>query len=130
MSKHKKHKKHKEKERTLDFNNIDVAQLAQMLSNIDIDKVSQELSKLNIDENVIKENNKENNKEDNLNIKDKDTKYLEHKTSRDKNNVAKAYEDDKTIKVLKAIKPMVNAQRCQIIDKIIQLYSIGRIINK
>jgi hypothetical protein len=41
-----------------------------------------------------------------------------------------ANNNTKSVELLNAIKPMVNAERSQLIDSIIQLYTISRIIKK
>ncbi|GAA0718027.1 hypothetical protein GCM10008905_04250 [Clostridium malenominatum] len=107
MSK-KKHRRKREENNNSDNNNNNIMDL---LNNIDEDQISSLLSNFNLG-NLGNLGNMNNSGINNNNI--------------NLNNVEK----DETLQLLYAIKPMVNAERGAIIEKIIQLYSIGRMLKK
>ncbi|PRR79104.1 hypothetical protein CLLI_11660 [Clostridium liquoris] len=121
MGKHKRHRKKENIERNNANNNNNNTEnnnsgnngsnnIMEMLNNIDEEQISSLLSSLNL-----------NNANAEANIEDDNTNTNANTSS---DNA------DKTLQILNAIKPMVNAERGDLIDRLIQLYSISRIINK
>lgn len=111
VGKHKKHRRNIEKS-NIDNNNINNStnsngnnNLMELLNNIDQEQISSLLSSLNLG-NINSAENNDSNSDTNRN------------------------DNDKTLQILNAIKPMVNAERGELIDRLIQLYTISRIINK
>lgn len=111
VGKHKKHRRNIEKSTINNDNIINSTNsngnnnLMELLNNIDQEQISSLLSSLNLG-NINSAENNDSNSDTNRN------------------------DNDKTLQILNAIKPMVNAERGELIDRLIQLYTISRIINK
>lgn len=85
------------------LNNVDVNQLASMLNNIDISQVSSMLSGLNSGGS-----GNENESRD----------YNQHSSG----------QGDKRVDILNAIKPLMDEEKGNLINSIIQLYTISKIL--
>lgn len=122
MGKHKKHRRRATEENNVNANSNNVNtnsnnNLMEMLNNIDKEQISSLLSSMNLG-NINLDGNNSNEFDSN------------EDNSNETNNVNNIDNSDKTVQILNAIKPMVNAERGEIIDRLIQLYAISRIIKK
>jgi hypothetical protein len=119
MSSHKKHKGHinhskkdKNKKGTFDINTI-----ADLLNNIKPEDISTLVSTLNLGGFKAANKNEE--------IQNGET-ISEPVQTENKNNSS----SDTTLDFLTALKPLVSYERGQILDKIMQIYSVGNILKK
>lgn len=87
------------------LNNVDVNQLASMLNNIDISQVSSMLSGLNSGGSGNENENESRN-------------YNQHSSG----------QGDKRVEILNAIKPLMDEEKGNLINSIIQLYTISKIL--
>lgn len=101
-----KHKKHRQPEENIKPNNLNQNALTNMLNNIDVNQLSSMLSTLN--SNGLNLNNLDLN----------DIKLTDNDSSKDVDN-------EKTIQLLKSLKPFLSPKRGQIIDTIIEMYLSG-----
>lgn len=101
MSKHRGHRHHHNednKENTNSMNNAGNANdMAQAFNNMDMNQLSSLFSSLNMNPNNMNPNNMNANNMNNIN--------------------------DNNIKLLNALRPFLNAQRTDMLDKIIKIYS-------
>lgn len=119
MSRHKKHRRHIDhsKENNNKKSTFDINTIADLLNNIKPEDLSALLSTFNLgsSKNV---NQNELIQED------------ETMSKPDQDEVQNTASSNTTMDLLTAIKPLVSYERGEILDKIIQIYSISNIIKK
>ncbi|NFG94005.1 hypothetical protein FC815_13590 [Clostridium botulinum] len=106
MSKHKK--KHKDRYDNRNGNNLDMNNIQNMLNNIDMNQLS----------NIMSSLNKGNNNYNNMN------NYLFYNMSPNQMH------NDYTLQFLNMLRPMVNPDKKDLLDKLIQIYYVSRLMKK
>ena len=117
MSKHRRKRKHRreEEEQSLqpvsvqnngENNQFNLNSLSSLIGNVDENQINSLLSSLNIN---LNDSTLEDGKNENNGV----------------NNV-----EDRGLLLLNALKPLLNAEKTQILETIMQIYSIGKVISK
>ncbi|MCY6484449.1 hypothetical protein OW763_08870 [Clostridium aestuarii] len=96
--------------------------LADKLKDVDINKLIKDTN--TYDDDTINVNNEEMNKEYNYQDNEYEDRVVKQKTKKKKHSIKNYDEDsDSVVKLLGAIKSMVNDEKAEILEKIIQTYT-------
>jgi hypothetical protein len=117
MSKH--NKKHSSQQvnngfNNFDFNNLDINQFSNLLNNFNPNQLAGLLNNVDINQLTSMLQGMNLNSGANANVKSKANTVI----------------NDRRIELLNAIKPLVDSEKSLLIDRIIQLYTISRIVKK
>lgn len=112
MSKQRKKHNNTNTNNGFDFKNLDMNNMGNLLNNIDPNQLAGILNGIDINQLKNMFQNFNGNQEKGQGVPRNSTSNF------------------RSIEILNAIKPLVNAERSQLIDSIIQLYTISKIIKK
>jgi len=108
MSKRKKHNNNTNTNNGFDMNNLDVNNIGSLLNNINPNQLAGLLNNVDINQ-----------------LKNMFTGFSNNQEAQ-----GNPIGNIRSVELLNAMKPLVNAERSQLIDSIIQLYNISQIIKK